>query len=495
MENWPMTNNNLSLKTAIDKLSSARVICVGDVMLDKFVYGEIERISPEAPIPVLRCISETSMLGGGGNVARNIIGLGGYCKFISVVGKDAAGKELISQVGKLKNLDARLITDPNRQTSIKTRFIASNQQVMRADTETIEPITRETEKLVLDAVSREADTFAAIVLADYGKGVLSDGLAQKILKFAKTNKIPVVVDPQGSNYLNYANAAIITPNKKELREATGLAVETTEDTVAAASELMKNKNIKAVLATRSADGMTLVHSSGKYDHFPAQAREVFDVSGAGDTVAACLATCIAAKIPIDVSVKLANAAAGIVVAKMGTAVAYTEDLLESITDNKAEDKEKKVQNLQSLSKTIIEWRKMGYVIGFTNGCFDLIHPGHLSIIQKAKSLCDRLIVAVNSDVSIKAIKGTKRPIQNQNTRMTILSALSAVDVVIKFDTTTPTDLIKKLQPDKFFKGSDYINTEIPESKIVEAYGGEVVFVDLIEGHSTTSTIDQIKTIS
>ena len=495
MENWPMTNKNLSLKTAIDKLSSARVICVGDVMLDKFVYGEIERISPEAPIPVLRCISETSMLGGGGNVARNIIGLGGYCKFISVVGKDAAGKELISQVGKLKNLDARLITDPNRQTSIKTRFIASNQQVMRADTETIEPITRETEKLVLDAVSREADTFAAIVLADYGKGVLSDGLAQKILKFAKTNKIPVVVDPQGSNYLNYANAAIITPNKKELREATGLAVETTEDTVAAARELMKNKNIKAVLATRSADGMTLVHSSGKYDHFPAQAREVFDVSGAGDTVAACLATCIAAKIPIDVSVKLANAAAGIVVAKMGTAVAYTEDLLESITDNKAEDKEKKVQNLQSLSKTIIEWRKMGYVIGFTNGCFDLIHPGHLSIIQKAKSLCDRLIVAVNSDVSIKAIKGTKRPIQNQNTRMTILSALSAVDVVIKFDTTTPTDLIKKLQPDKFFKGSDYINTEIPESKIVEAYGGEVVFVDLIEGHSTTSTIDQIKTIS
>ena len=495
MENCPMTNNSLSLKTAIDKLSNARVICVGDVMLDKFVYGEIERISPEAPIPVLRCISETSMLGGGGNVARNIIGLGGYCKFISVVGKDAAGKELISQVGKLKNLDARLITDPNRQTSIKTRFIASNQQVMRADTETIEPITRETEKLVLDAVSREADTFAAIVLADYGKGVLSDGLAQKILKFAKTNKIPVVVDPQGSNYLNYANAAIITPNKKELREATGLAVETTEDTVAAARELMKNKNIKAVLATRSADGMTLVHSSGKYDHFPAQAREVFDVSGAGDTVAACLATCIAAKIPIDVSVKLANAAAGIVVAKMGTAVAYTEDLLESITDNKAEDKEKKVQNLQSLSKTIIEWRKMGYVIGFTNGCFDLIHPGHLSIIQKAKSLCDRLIVAVNSDVSIKAIKGTKRPIQNQNTRMTILSALSAVDIVIKFDTKTPTDLIKKLQPDKFFKGSDYINTEIPESKIVEAYGGEVVFVDLIEGHSTTSTIDQIKTIS
>ena len=490
-----MTNNSLSLKTAIDKLSNARVICVGDVMLDKFVYGEIERISPEAPIPVLRCISETSMLGGGGNVARNIIGLGGYCKFISVVGKDAAGKELISQVGKLKNLDARLITDPNRQTSIKTRFIASNQQVMRADTETIEPITRETEKLVLDAVSREADTFSAIVLADYGKGVLSDGLAQKILKFAKTNKIPVVVDPQGSNYLNYANAAIITPNKKELREATGLAVETTEDTVAAARELMKNRNIKAVLATRSADGMTLVHSSGKYDHFPAQAREVFDVSGAGDTVAACLATCIAAKIPIDVSVKLANAAAGIVVAKMGTAVAYTEDLLESITDNKAEDKEKKVQNLQSLSKAIIEWRKMGYVIGFTNGCFDLIHPGHLSVIQKAKSLCDRLIVAVNSDVSIKAIKGTKRPIQNQNTRMTILSALSAVDIVIKFDTKTPTDLIKKLQPDKFFKGSDYINTEIPESKIVKAYGGEVVFVDLIEGHSTTSTIDQIKTIS
>ena len=215
-----MTNSSLSLKTAIDKLSSAKVICVGDVMLDKFVYGEIERISPEAPIPVLRCISETSMLGGGGNVARNIIGLGGYCKFVSVVGKDAAGKELISQVGKLKNLDARLITDPKRETSIKTRFIASNQQVMRADTETIEPITSETEKLVLDAISREAGAFAAIVLADYGKGVLSDGLAQKILSFAKTNKIPVVVDPQGSNYLEYANAAIVTPNKKELREIT-----------------------------------------------------------------------------------------------------------------------------------------------------------------------------------------------------------------------------------------------------------------------------------
>ncbi|MAQ02935.1 MAG: hypothetical protein CMM20_01120 [Rhodospirillaceae bacterium] len=219
-----MTNNSLSLKTAIDKLSSAKVICVGDVMLDKFIYGEIERISPEAPIPVLRCISETSMLGGGGNVARNIIGLGGYCKFVSVVGKDSAGKELISQVGKLKNLDARLITDPKRQTSIKTRFIASNQQVMRADTETIEPITSETEKLVLDAISREAGDFSAIVLADYGKGVLSDGLAKKVLSFAKTNKIPVVVDPQGSDYFEYDNAAIVTPNKKELKEATGLAV-------------------------------------------------------------------------------------------------------------------------------------------------------------------------------------------------------------------------------------------------------------------------------
>tara|TARA_Y100001934_G_scaffold43869_1_gene52923 strand:- start:957 stop:2435 length:1479 start_codon:yes stop_codon:yes gene_type:complete len=489
-----MTNNSLSLKTAIDKLSSAKVICVGDVMLDKFIYGEIERISPEAPIPVLRCISETSMLGGGGNVARNIIGLGGYCKFVSVVGKDSAGKELISQVGKLKNLDARLITDPKRQTSIKTRFIASNQQVMRADTETIEPITSETEKLVLDAISREASDFSAIVLADYGKGVLSDGLAQKILSMAKTNKIPVVVDPQGSNYFEYDNASIVTPNKKELQEATGLAVETTEDIVAAAMKLMKAKNIKAVLATRSADGMTLVHSNGNYDHYPAQAREVFDVSGAGDTVAACLATCIAANIPIDVSVKLANAAAGIVVAKMGTAVAYNDDLLGSITDIGAEENEKKVHSLQSLSKTIIEWKKMGYLVGFTNGCFDLIHPGHLSVIQKAKSLCDRLIVAVNSDVSIKAIKGEKRPIQNQNTRMAILSALSAVDVVIKFDSKTPTDLIKKLEPDKFFKGSDYIDAEIPESKIVESYGGEVVFVDLIEGHSTTSTINQIKKI-
>ena len=487
-----MTNSSLSLKTAIDKLSSAKVICVGDVMLDKFIYGEIERISPEAPIPVLRCISETSMLGGGGNVARNIIGLGGYCKFVSVVGKDSAGKELISQVGKLKNLDARLITDPNRQTSIKTRFIASNQQVMRADTETIEPITSETEKLVLDAISREAGDFSAIVLADYGKGVLSDGLAQKILSLAKTTKIPVVVDPQGSNYFEYNNAAIVTPNKKELQEATGLAVETTEDIVAAAMRLMKAKNIKAVLATRSADGMTLVHSNGKYDHYPAQAREVFDVSGAGDTVAACLATCIAANIPIDVSVKLANAAAGIVVAKMGTAVAYNDDLLGSIADTKAEENEKKVHSLQSLSKTITDWKKKGYLVGFTNGCFDLIHPGHLSVIQRAKSLCDRLIVAVNSDVSIKAIKGEKRPIQNQNTRMAILSALSAVDVVIKFDSKTPTDLIKKLEPDKFFKGSDYIDAEIPESKIVESYGGEVVFVDLIEGHSTTSTINQIK---
>ena len=304
----------------------------------------------------------------------------------------------------------------------------------------------------------------------------------------------MVVDPQGSNYFEYDNASIVTPNKKELQEATGLAVETTEDIVAAAMKLMKAKNIKAVLATRSADGMTLVHSNGNYDHYPAQAREVFDVSGAGDTVAACLATCIAANIPIDVSVKLANAAAGIVVAKMGTAVAYNDDLLGSITDIGAEENEKKVHSLQSLSKTIIEWKKMGYLVGFTNGCFDLIHPGHLSVIQRAKSLCDRLIVAVNSDVSIKAIKGEKRPIQNQNTRMAILSALSAVDVVIKFDSKTPTDLIKKLEPDKFFKGSDYIDAEIPESKIVESYGGEVVFVDLIEGHSTTSTINQIKKI-
>ena len=484
-------NDIASLITCVEKLKDGYVLCVGDVMLDRFVYGDVERISPEAPIPVFRIVSENVMLGGAGNVARNIAGLGGRTRFVSVVGNDQAGRDLTTQVGEINDLDARLITDTSRDTTTKTRYIASGQQMMRADDETVASLDHAIRKSLLDAAALGMENCSALVLADYGKGVLSDGTAGELIQMARLKAIPVIVDPQGNTYDVYMGATLVTPNRKELMDATGLPADTTDEIITAAAKLARQSGIEAVLATRSADGMTLVRNADNHSHYPAEAKEVFDVSGAGDTVVACITTAVAAGISIEQAVALANVAAGIVVGKLGTAVAYADDLIDSLHQQERATGEAKVCSLREAGDILSVWRKEGNTVGFTNGCFDLLHPGHLAVIGQAKAACDKLIVGLNSDSSTKRLKGDDRPAQTETARAAVLASLGAVDLVVIFTEDTPVKIIEALKPDVFIKGADYTVEQIPEAKIVRGYGGKIVLAELSEGYSTTATIARL----
>ena len=484
-------NNIAALITCAENLKDGYVLCVGDVMLDRFVYGDVERISPEAPIPVFRILSERVMLGGAGNVARNISGLGGRTRFVSIVGNDQAGRDVTTQIGKICDLEARLITDTSRKTTIKTRYVASGQQMMRADDETVASLDGTTRTSLLDAATLGMENCSALVLADYGKGVLSDGIAGELIRMARLKAIPVIVDPQGSTYDAYMGATLVTPNRKELTDATGLSANTTDEIIIAASKLARQSGIEAVLATRSGDGMTLVRNADNHAHYPAEAKEVFDVSGAGDTVVACITTALAAGICIEQAVALANVAAGIVVGKLGTAVAYADDLIDSLHQQERNTSEAKVLNLGAARDAAGVWRNQGHTVGFTNGCFDLLHPGHLAVISQAKAACDKLIVGLNSDSSTKRLKGNDRPVQTETARAAVLASLEAVDLVVIFAEDTPSKIIEALKPDVFVKGADYTVEQIPEAKIVQGYGGKIVLAELAEGHSTTATIERL----
>ena len=477
-----------NLISCVERLRKGRVLCVGDVMLDRFVYGDVGRISPEAPIPVFSILSENVMLGGAGNVARNLSGLGAETEFVSVVGDDPAGRDVIMQIGNLANLDARLITDRSRKTAIKTRYIAQGQQMLRADEETIAVLDENTRKALLDGVTRGLEDCAAVVLADYGKGTLSDGIAVDVIELARAKGIPVIVDPQGVDYNAYMGAALVTPNRKELSEATGLPVSDNEEIIAAAAHLARQSGIETVLATRSGDGMTLVRNANNFAHFEAEAKEIFDVSGAGDTVVATIAAATAAGISMEDAVALANVAASIVVGKVGTAVAYANDLIDTLHHQELASGEAKVLTLESALDKVAVWRSKDRRVGFTNGCFDLLHPGHLAVLSQAKAACDRLIVGLNSDSSTKRLKGEDRPIQSEAARAAVLASLEHVDLVVVFSEDTPANVIEAVRPDVFVKGADYSINQIPEAKVVQAYGGEIVLAELAEGHSTTATI-------
>jgi D-beta-D-heptose 7-phosphate kinase/D-beta-D-heptose 1-phosphate adenosyltransferase len=327
-----------------------------------------------------------------------------------------------------------------------------------------------------------------MILADYAKGVLGQGTALKLIELARAARVPVIVDPQGSNYEVYRGATLVTPNRAELALATGMAAGTDAEIIAAACSLIDRFGIAAVLATRSADGMTLVAGPHEVEHFPAEAREVFDVSGAGDTVVAALGSALAAGLPMGQAVRLANVAAGIVVGKVGTAVAYADDIDDALRHSDAGATGTKVKDLTRAQDLIRLWRRQGHTIGLATGCFDLLHPGHLTVISQAKAHCDRLIVGLNSDASTRRLKGPTRPVQSEAVRAQMLAALEAVDLAIIFGEDTPAQLIDAIKPDVFVKGADYTVDQLPEAKIVQGYGGRIVLAELAPGHSTTSTI-------
>ncbi len=484
---------NAELASRLEALSGARVLVVGDVMLDRFVYGEVERISPEGPIPVLRIEREAAMLGGAGNVLRNLAALGVATDLVAVVGDDAAGGEVQALAVEDAGDGCRLLVQVGRPTTIKERYIAAGQQLLRADRESARPLAPATARELVAAALAALPDAGALVLSDYGKGVLEPDTIQALIETARDAQCPVIVDPKGRDYGIYRGATLVTPNRRELEEATGLPTARDQDIALAAQAIIEDCGIEAVLATRGPQGMTLLDGRGKGTHFhlPAAAREVFDVSGAGDTVAATVAAACAAGLSLEAAARLANVAAGIVVGKLGTAVAKPAEMLHALHASDLLAAETKVVDPEAMVERAARWRAAGLRVGFTNGCFDLLHPGHVSLFEQARAACDRLIVGLNSDASVRRLKGAGRPVQSEAARAALLASLASVDLVVIFGEDTPLALIEALKPDVLVKGADYARDQVVGADVVERHGGKVILAELAPGHSTTGVIEKL----
>ncbi len=476
----------------LEDLPSHPILVVGDVMLDRFMYGHVERISPEAPIPVMRYAREISMLGGAGNVVRNLVSLKQRCDLIAVVGADPAGFEIAKQLSHDDVITPHLLTDKERPTTIKTRFIAGIQQVLRCDVERSENISPAIEEQVTVRLRLAIPQVSAVILSDYAKGVLTPGIIATCIELGKQHGKPVVIDPKGRDYTRYAGATVVTPNRKELAEASGRDIKTIEDAVKASRDLIETYSFGAVLAKLGGDGVCLVMTGKEPLHIKANAREVFDVSGAGDTVIAGFVTAIAAGMSMEEAACLANEAGSIVVSKVGTATVTIDELIDALRQIEDRDMNEKVLSLNKAIEVAERWRRQGLKVGFTNGCFDLIHPGHISILTQSRKNCDRLIVGLNSDASVGRLKGSERPIQNEKARATVLATLNPVDLVVIFNEDTPLELIKALRPNVLVKGADYTIDKVVGAPEVQSWGGRVVLANLVEGQSTTNTVNKLK---
>lgn len=475
----------------LEALAGARALVVGDVMLDRFVYGRVERISPEGPIPVLAVERDAAMLGGAGNVLRNLAAVGVRTTFLAVVGGDAAGRQVEDLVAVEAGVESRLIVDPGRATSIKERYIAGAQQLLRVDRETTEALPAPLAAALGAAAEAALGAVGALILSDYGKGVLQPATLASLIAAARAADTPVVIDPKGRDYRLYRGADLVTPNRQELHEATGLPVADDAEVEAACRAVIAECGLGGVLATRSEQGMTLVLASGAAHHFTTQAREVFDVSGAGDTVVAFLGGALAGGAPLLEAARLANLAAGLVVGKVGTAVARRGEILHAIHASGLDAAEAKVTDLASLLDRIAQWRRRGLTVGFTNGCYDLLHPGHVGLLQQARAACDRLIVGLNSDASVRALKGAGRPVQKEAARATVLASLASVDRVVIFSEDTPLKLIDGIRPDLLVKGADYSLDQVVGAELVQSYGGRVLLAEIKAGFSTSETIGRL----
>ncbi len=476
-----------ALETHARALAGAAVVCVGDTMLDRFVYGAADRISPEAPIPVVRIERETTMPGGAGNVARNLAALGARTAFVSVVGDDAEGFLLGGQLDAEPGLTPCLKRVGGRPTTVKTRYVAGGQQLLRADNETTAVIDDTTRDAVAHRAEAALADAGALILSDYHKGVLDAALAPRLIEAARAAGRPVVVDPKGRDPARYQGATLLTPNQRELGAMTGRPVRDADSVRAAGHALRRQAGVTAVLVTRGPDGMTLLTGDGDH-HFATRAREVYDVSGAGDTVVATVAAGLAAGVPLEHAAALANRAAGIVVGRLGTAVVGVDDLVGALHHQEMAEEERKVVSPHAAADQVARWRNQGVTVAFTNGCFDLLHPGHVSLLRHARQSAGRLVVGLNSDASVARLKGEGRPVQAEAARALVLASLAAVDLVVIFDADTPLSLIQTLHPDVLVKGADYALDNVVGADHVHAYGGRVELAPLAEGYSTSAIV-------
>lgn len=460
-------------------------------MLDHFVYGTVDRISPEAPIPVLRVERETRMPGGAGNVARNLSALGCRVTLVAATGADSDGDILAGLLAQEPGLHPALMRIPGRITSLKIRHVASGQQMLRADRETSTPLTASDEQRMCDAIALAATGADIIVLSDYAKGVLTPGVIASACAAARGQSIRVLADPKSSDFSRYRGVNLLTPNSRELSQATGIAVSTDQGIVAAARQAIADAGVEALLVTRSEQGMTLVTADGAVTHMPTLAREIFDVSGAGDTVIATLAAAIAAGAELPAAASIANLAAGIVVGKAGTAVVRPDEIAQAIHARELRGSSAKIRTAASALDLVKGWRTRGLSVGFTNGCFDLVHPGHISLLAQARSQCDRLIVGLNTDSSVKRLKGQNRPVNPEHARAIVLAALESVDAVVLFDEDTPIELIRTFRPDVLIKGADYRLADVVGGEDVVGWGGRIFLAELTPGESTSGIVARL----
>jgi D-beta-D-heptose 7-phosphate kinase/D-beta-D-heptose 1-phosphate adenosyltransferase len=472
------------LQALLDRARGLTIACVGDLMLDRYVYGEVSRISPEAPIPVLRARRTVAMPGGVGNVARNVAALGATARLGGVAGDDAPGAELASLVSVEDRIEDFIARTAAVGTIVKTRYVSGGQQLMRLDEE--EPVVGAFER---DDVFSNA---SAILLSDYAKGVVTERLIRSAVWQAQNARIPVIVDPKGRDFARYGAVDVIKPNASELAGATGLPVETDAEVEAALAALLEATTAKAIVVTRAGKGMSLMQRGGAVRHFPGRAREVFDVSGAGDTGLAALGLALGAGASLEQAVQLAILASGVVVGKSGTAVVTPAELIEAEVSQHAGAALAKVSGLDDLAAEVEAWRAQGLKIGFTNGCFDILHRGHVAYLAQARSWCDRLVVALNTDASVRALKGEGRPVNDLDSRAVVIGGLASVDRVTSFDDPTPIRLIERLRPDVLIKGADYTREGVVGGDLVESWGGEVRLAAFADGYSTTKTIETMK---
>ncbi len=483
---------------ALKLVARQTVLCVGDLMLDDFVYGEVTRISPEAPTPVLAVARSEVEIGGAGNVARNIAGLGARCIFVGLTGKDEASRTLADAFAKLKDaVVPHLVIEPGRHTTRKVRFVSEHHSahLMRADWETAKAASAASETAVIAHAEAELPHCGAVVLSDYSKGVLTPRVIRAIIDRARQLGKPVVVDPKGHDYSIYRGATVITPNRQELGAAVHRPVTTDAEIGRAAAELARIVDSEAVLVTRSEEGMTLHTDRHPPLHIPAYPVKVRDVSGAGDTVAAVMAVLLAMQAPFEQAMRAANAAAAVVVGKRGTSSVSLAELRHRILPAASLATEDKILfDWSMLDERLADWRRHGLRIGFTNGCFDLLHRGHVKLLAEARAACDRLVVGLNSDASTTRLKGNGRPINPAEGRAEVLAALEAVDLVVVFEDDTPLELIKRVRPDVLVKGADYQREQVVGHDVVEQAGGAVVLVDLVPGHSTTAMVKRAQPV-
>ncbi|MEM1388439.1 MAG: D-glycero-beta-D-manno-heptose 1-phosphate adenylyltransferase [Pseudomonadota bacterium] len=478
----------------IDAIQDRHIVIFGDVMLDHFVRGTVNRVSPEAPTLVLSVTSDYWALGGAGNVAVNVATLGGKASLIGLVGDDRAATEMAALIAETSNLSDQLVRSPDWLTIEKTRFIAGDNHLLRADRER-KGIPAGMQDQIIAQIEAVADKGCdGFIISDYAKGLVTAQTISAVIAASKKLGVPVVADPKRANFEEYRGCTVLTPNRKELKLACNQATETDAE-IAAAMPIALDQFGGPIVLTRSEQGISLFQPDAVPVHDKPRNRTLRDVSGAGDTVAATLALALAGGSDIADATLAANMAAGIVVGKSGTASVSASELMTGLLQsNDASNLEDKLMPLPSAIRMRQQWKDDGLKVGFTNGCFDIVHRGHVTMLRKCRKRCDKLIVALNTDASVQRLKGPERPIQTEAARADVIAAMGAVDMVLLFDDDTPLELIGALQPDALFKGSDYTIETVVGHEIVASYGGQVELIDLVHGYSTTKIVERSRSV-